>query len=97
MLYYYFGSKAKLVDDLTREANAEVVRSVQSQYQAGKGTPRDVAQSVREWADALANEYQAIVAYNNALVGMVLNVAIPQLVFDDKSQGTGGKSLLVRL
>ncbi len=54
----------------TREALAEVVRAAQAQLAAGKVRPSEVAPRVREWADALANEYQAIVTYNNALVGM---------------------------
>jgi outer membrane protein TolC len=54
----------------TREANADAVRAYKSQYEAGKVTFQPVAQAIRDWADSLANEYQAIVAYNNALVGM---------------------------
>jgi len=55
----------------TREAYGEQLRVRQLQYEAGseKSTLDLLLESQRFWAEALANEYQAIVDYNNALVG----------------------------
>lgn len=52
-----------------REAFGEQLRTRQLEYAAGRGTLDTLLESQRFWADALANEYQAVVAYNNALVG----------------------------
>src|SRR3954452_6865851 len=52
-----------------REAFAEQLRARQQEFEAGRGTLDGLLEPQRFWADALANEYQQIVAYNNALVG----------------------------
>ena len=52
-----------------REAFGEQLRTRQLEYDAGRGTLDTLLESQRFWADALANEYQAIVTYNNSLVG----------------------------
>jgi outer membrane protein TolC len=51
-----------------REAFGEQLRARQQEYLAGRGTLDILLESQRFWADALANEYQAIVSYNNGLV-----------------------------
>jgi outer membrane protein TolC len=53
----------------TREAYGEQLRVRQLEYDAGRGTLDLLLESQRFWAEALASEYQAIVDYNNALVG----------------------------
>ncbi|MBY0229835.1 MAG: TolC family protein [Gemmataceae bacterium] len=53
----------------TREAYAEDLKAKQALFANGKIAPDPVLESQRFWADALANEYQAIVRYNNALAG----------------------------
>jgi outer membrane protein TolC len=50
-----------------REAFGEQLRARQQEYLAGRGTLDILLEAQRFWADALANEYQAIVSYNNAL------------------------------
>lgn len=54
----------------TREAFAEQLRSRQVELQAGRITAEQALEAQRFWADALANEYQAIVSYNNAISGL---------------------------
>jgi outer membrane protein TolC len=53
----------------TREAFAVELNARRASYIAGRTTIEVVLEAQRFWADALANEYQAVVAYNNALVG----------------------------
>jgi outer membrane protein TolC len=53
----------------TREAYGEQLRAQQLEYEAGRGTLDLLLESQRFWAEALAAEYQAVVDYNNALVG----------------------------
>jgi outer membrane protein TolC len=52
-----------------REAFAQQLRTRYEQYQAGRGTLDILLEAQRFWADALSQEYAAIVTYNNALVG----------------------------
>ncbi len=52
-----------------REAFGEQLRARQQEFLAGRGTLDILLEAQRNWADALANEYNAIVAYNNALAG----------------------------
>lgn len=52
-----------------REAFAEQLRARNELYLAGKETPDVLLEAQRFWADALANEYQSVVQYNNALCG----------------------------
>jgi outer membrane protein TolC len=51
-----------------REQFAIQLRTRYQQYLAGRGTLDILLEAQRFWADALAQEYAAIVAYNNALV-----------------------------
>jgi hypothetical protein len=51
-----------------REAFGEQLKARQEAYLAGRGTLDITLEAQRFWADALANEYQAIVSHNNALV-----------------------------
>ncbi len=51
-----------------REAFATQLKTRYQQYLAGRGTLDILLEAQRFWADALAQEYAAIVAYNNALV-----------------------------
>src|SRR5262249_9681168 len=53
-----------------REAFGEQLRVRQQEFQAGRGILDILLEAQRFWADALANEFQQIVAYNNALVGL---------------------------
>jgi outer membrane protein TolC len=48
-----------------REAFGEQLRARQQEYLAGRGTLDVLLEAQRFWADALANEYQATVSYNN--------------------------------
>jgi hypothetical protein len=50
-----------------REAFGEQLRARQQEFLAGRGTLDTLLEAQRFWADALANEFQQIVAYNNAL------------------------------
>jgi outer membrane protein TolC len=50
-----------------REAQADQLRARFELYRLGKETLEFLLQAQQQWADALANEYGAIVAYNNAL------------------------------
>jgi outer membrane protein TolC len=50
-----------------REAFGEQLRARQQEFLAGRGSLDDLLESQRFWADALANEFQQIVAYNNTL------------------------------
>ncbi len=50
-----------------REAFAEQLRVRNQEYIAGRGTLDTLLEAQRFWADALANEYAAIVTYNNNL------------------------------
>jgi outer membrane protein TolC len=52
-----------------REAAAEQLRTEVVLFQAGRNNPERSLDAQRQWADALANEFQAIVAYNNAISG----------------------------
>jgi outer membrane protein TolC len=52
-----------------REAFGEQLRARNELYLAGRETPDQLLESQRFWADALANEFQQIVQYNNALAG----------------------------
>jgi outer membrane protein TolC len=52
-----------------REAFGEQLRARQQEFLAGRGTLDTLLEAQRFWADALANEFQQIVAYNNALAG----------------------------
>jgi outer membrane protein TolC len=52
-----------------REAFGEQLRARNESYNAGRDTLDILLEAQRFWADALANEYQAIVSYNNALAG----------------------------
>ncbi len=52
-----------------REAFATQLQTRYQQYLAGRGTLDILLEAQRFWADALATEYQSIVAYNNALCG----------------------------
>jgi outer membrane protein TolC len=52
-----------------REAFGEQLRARQQEFQAGRGTLDILLESQRFWADALANEYNQVAAYNNALAG----------------------------
>ncbi len=52
-----------------REAFGEQLRARQQEFLAGRGTLDILLEAQRFWADALSNEYQAVVTYNNALVG----------------------------
>jgi outer membrane protein TolC len=52
-----------------REAFATQLRTRYEQYLAGRGTLDILLEAQRFWADALSQEYQAIVTYNNALCG----------------------------
>jgi outer membrane protein TolC len=51
-----------------REAFATQLKTRYQQYLAGRGTLDILLEAQRFWADALAQEYLSIVAYNNALV-----------------------------
>jgi outer membrane protein TolC len=51
-----------------REAFATQLRTRYEQYQAGRGTLDILLEAQRFWADALSQEYAAIVTYNNALI-----------------------------
>src|SRR5262249_13061749 len=53
----------------TREAFAVEVNARRAEFLAGRKTIEVALEAQRFWADALANEYQAVVAYNNALAG----------------------------
>jgi outer membrane protein TolC len=50
-----------------RESYGEQLRASNEEYKAGRITLNVVLEAQRFWADALANEYNAIVGYNNAL------------------------------
>jgi outer membrane protein TolC len=52
-----------------REAFGEQLRARYQEFLAGRGTLDILLEAQRFWADALANEYQAIVQYNNAICG----------------------------
>ncbi len=52
-----------------REAFGEQLRTRQQEYLAGRGTLEILLEAQRFWSEALSQEYQAIVAYNNALAG----------------------------
>jgi RNA polymerase sigma factor (sigma-70 family) len=52
-----------------REAFGEQLRARQQEFLAGRGTLDILLEAQRFWADALANEYTAIVSYNNSLAG----------------------------
>jgi hypothetical protein len=52
-----------------REAFAEQLRVKFEEYKAGRATLDIVLEAQRFYADALSNEYAAIVSYNNALAG----------------------------
>jgi outer membrane protein TolC len=52
-----------------REAFADQLKARQQEFLAGRGTLDVLLEAQRFWADALANEYQAIVSYNNSLAG----------------------------
>jgi outer membrane protein TolC len=52
-----------------REAFAEQLQARRGEFKAGRGTLDILLEAQRFWADALANEYQAIVSYNNSLAG----------------------------
>ena len=52
-----------------REAFGEQLRARQQEYLAGRGTLDILLEAQRFWADALANEIQAVVSYNNSLAG----------------------------
>jgi outer membrane protein TolC len=52
-----------------REAFAEQLRVKFEEYKAGRATLDIVLEAQRFYADALSNEYAAIVNYNNSLVG----------------------------
>ncbi len=51
-----------------REAFTTQLKTRYQQYLAGRGTLDILLEAQRFWADALAQEYAAIVSYNNALV-----------------------------
>lgn len=53
----------------TREAFGEQLRAAYQAFIAGRDTPDKVLEAQNSWADALAQEYQAIVDYNTALCG----------------------------
>jgi hypothetical protein len=50
-----------------REALAQQMRAREEEFRAGRRTVDIVLEAQRFWSDALANEYNAVVAYNNAL------------------------------
>jgi outer membrane protein TolC len=52
-----------------REAFGEQLRARNQEFLAGRGTLDILLEAQRFWADALANEYNAIVQYNNAIAG----------------------------
>jgi hypothetical protein len=52
-----------------REAAAEQLQARFKEYQAGRGTLDILLESQRVWAQALQDEYNAIVQYNNSLAG----------------------------
>jgi outer membrane protein TolC len=52
-----------------REANAQQLEARFQEFRVGRGTLDVLLESQRNFADSLASEYQAIVNYNNALVG----------------------------
>src|SRR5207244_8314772 len=52
-----------------REAAAVQLQARFKEYQAGRGTLDILLESQRVWADALRTEFDAITAYNNAIVG----------------------------
>jgi hypothetical protein len=52
-----------------REAFAEQLKARQQAFQAGRDTLDTLLEAQRFWAQALAAEYQQVVAYNNALAG----------------------------
>jgi outer membrane protein TolC len=52
-----------------REAFGEQLRARNEEFLAGRKTIDILLEAQRFWADALANEYAAIVTYNNALCG----------------------------
>ncbi len=52
-----------------REAFGEVVKVRNDQLKFGKITSFEAVTALRAWADALSNEFQSIVSYNNALAG----------------------------
>lgn len=51
-----------------REAFGEQLRARDQEFRAGRSTLDTLLEAQRFWADALANEYNSIVQYNNALV-----------------------------
>jgi hypothetical protein len=50
-----------------REALAQQMRAREEEFRVGRRTVDIVLEAQRFWSDALANEYNAVVAYNNAL------------------------------
>jgi outer membrane protein TolC len=52
-----------------REAFGEQLRAKQQEFVSGRGTLDILLESQRFWSEALAQEYQSIVQYNNALAG----------------------------
>ncbi|MFO0846755.1 MAG: TolC family protein, partial [Gemmataceae bacterium] len=52
-----------------REAFGEQLRAKQQEFLAGRGTLDILLEAQRFWSEALSQEYQAIVQYNNALAG----------------------------
>ena len=50
-----------------REALAQQLRAREEEFRAGRRTVDILLEAQRFWSDALANEYNAVVAYNNAL------------------------------
>jgi hypothetical protein len=50
-----------------REALAQQLRAREEEFRAGRRTVDILLEAQRFWSDSLANEYNAIVAYNNAL------------------------------
>jgi hypothetical protein len=50
-----------------REAFGEQLRAREQEYLAGRGAMDVLLESQRFWADSTANEFQAIVSYNNTL------------------------------
>jgi outer membrane protein TolC len=52
-----------------REAFGEQLRARNQEFLAGRGTLDILLEAQRFWADALANEYAAVVQYQNALCG----------------------------
>jgi hypothetical protein len=52
-----------------REAFGEQLRTRQQEFFAGRGTLDILLEAQRFWSEALSQEYQSIVQYNNALAG----------------------------